>query len=143
MIDEEIAKAKEGKEGYVGVKINSLTDKKIIAKLIDAGKAGVKIRMIVRGICCLKAGVAGETDNIRIISIVGRFLEHSRIYAFGVGDDTEIYISSADMMTRNTRRRVEVAVPIYDPRLKQRILKMIKKMKQDKIQAQVLLSSGE
>ena len=121
MIDEEIAKAKEGKEGYVGVKINSLTDKKIIDKLIEAGKAGVKIRMIVRGICCLKAGVAGETDNIRIISIVGRFLEHSRIYIFGK-DDPKVYIASADFMTRNTVHRVEVAAPVYDPAIKARIL---------------------
>ena len=121
MIDEEIEKAKEGKEGYVGVKINSLTDKKIIDKLIEAGKAGVKIRMIVRGICCLKAGVAGETDNIRIISIVGRFLEHSRIYIFGK-DDPKVYIASADFMTRNTVHRVEVAAPVYDPAIKARIL---------------------
>ena len=121
MIDEEIAKVKEGKEGYVGVKINSLTDKKIIDKLIEAGKASVKIRMIVRGICCLKAGVAGETDNIRIISIVGRFLEHSRIYIFGK-DDPKVYIASADFMTRNTVHRVEVAAPVYDSAIKARIL---------------------
>ena len=121
MIDEEIAKAKEGKEGYVGVKINSLTDKKIIDKLIEAGKAGVKIRMIVRGICCLKAGVAGETDNTRIISIVGRFLEHSRIYIFGNGEEAQYYIGSADFMTRNTVKRVEVAAPVYSERLKKRL----------------------
>lgn len=121
MIDDEIAKVKEGKDGYVGVKINSLTDKKIIDKLIEAGKAGVKVRMIVRGICCLKAGVAGETENIQVISIVGRFLEHSRIYIFGK-DDPKVYIASADFMTRNTVHRVEVAAPVYDPVIKARIL---------------------
>lgn len=125
------------------MKMNSLTDRKIIDELSKASTAGVPIFLLIRGICCIRPGIPGKTENIRVESIVGRFLEHSRIYAFGVGDDTDIYISSADMMTRNTRRRVEVAVPIYDPRLKQRILKMIKIMKQDNIQAQVLLSSGE
>ncbi len=125
------------------MKMNSLTDRKIIDELSKASTAGVPIFLLIRGICCIRPGIPGKTENIRVESIVGRFLEHSRIYAFGVGDDTEIYISSADMMTRNTRRRVEVAAPIYDPRLKQRILKMINVMKQDNIQAQVLLSNGE
>lgn len=111
MIDEQIDKVKNGEDGYVGVKINSLTDKLIIEKLIEASQAGVKIDLEVRGICCIKPGVKGYTDNIRVVSVVGRFLEHSRIYRFGRGDDQKIYIASADFMTRNTTRRVEVAAP--------------------------------
>lgn len=114
MIDGEIAKANSGKKGYIRLKMNSLTDKTLIDKLIEASKAGVQVDMIVRGICCLRGGVVGETDNIRIISVVGRFLEHSRIYIFGTGTDARYYISSADWMTRNTLRRVEVATPILD-----------------------------
>lgn len=121
MMDEEIEKAGRGEEGYIGIKINSLTDKVIIDKLIEASKAGVKIELIVRGICCLKPGVEGMTENITVISVVGRFLEHSRIYRFGKGEKEKIYIASADFMTRNTVRRVEVAVPIYDETLKERI----------------------
>ena len=142
MIDEEIAKAKEGKEGYVGVKFNSLTDKKIIDKLIEAGKAGVKIRMNVRGICCQKAGVAGETDNIRIISIVGRFLEHSRIYIFGNSKRRKYYIASADFMTRNTVRRVEVAAPVYDERLQNKLQDMFDIMLADNQKARYLDAEG-
>lgn len=114
MIDYEIEEARLGKEAYIGVKVNSLTDKKIIDKLVEASKAGVKIDMVVRGICCLKAGVEGETENIHIRSIVGRYLEHSRIYIFGPESRDKMYIASADFMTRNTLRRVEVAAPIYD-----------------------------
>ena len=142
-IEREKMKAESFQPCGIFMKMNSLTDRKIIDELSKASTAGVPIFLLIRGICCIRPGIPGKTENIRVESIVGRFLEHSRIYAFGVGDDTDIYISSADMMTRNTRRRVEVAVPIYDPRLKQRILKMIKIMKQDNIQAQVLLSSGE
>ena len=105
-MDQEIAYAKEGKPAYIGIKINSLTDKKIIDKLIEASRAGVKIEMVIRGINCLRSGIPGQTDNIRIISIVGRFLEHSRIYIFGTPDRDKIYIASADDMTRNTLRRV-------------------------------------
>ena len=121
MIDNEIEKAASGLNAYIGIKVNSLTDKDIIDKLIEASKAGVHIDLIVRGICCLKPGIEGVTDNINIISIVGRFLEHSRIYRFGTGDDEKIYISSADFMTRNTIRRVEVATPIYDEAVRNRI----------------------
>ena len=113
-IDQEIKLTKEGKKGYLGFKLNSLTDKRIIDKLIEASQAGVQIDMVVRGICCLPPGIPGYTDHIRIISIVGRYLEHSRIYIFGTGDREEIYISSADFMTRNTLRRVEVSVPIFN-----------------------------
>ena len=113
MLDEEIAHARNGEEAYAGFKLNSLTDKKIIDKLIEASESGVKIDMIIRGICCLIPGVEGKTENIRIISIVGRFLEHSRIYIFGSKERRKYYIASADFMTRNTVRRVEVAAPVY------------------------------
>lgn len=131
MMDEEIEKAKNGKEGYIGVKINSLTDKVLIDKLIEASQAGVKIELIVRGICCLRPGVKGYTENITIISIVGRFLEHSRIYRFGKGEAEKIYIASADFMTRNTTRRVEVAVPLWDETIKQRVRDMFDTMMKD------------
>lgn len=121
MINEEISHAKNGEAAYVGIKINSLTDKVIIEKLIDASIAGVKVELIIRGICCLVPGIKDYTQNISVISIVGRFLEHSRIYRFGVGEREKIYIASADFMTRNTVRRVEVAAPIYDEDLKNRL----------------------
>ena len=117
-IEEQIQKQKNGETAYIGLKMNSLTDKRIIDKLIDASKAGVKIDMIVRGICCLIPGVEGETENIHVISVVGRFLEHSRIYIFGNGEEAQYYIGSADFMTRNTVKRVEVAAPVYSERLK-------------------------
>lgn len=121
MIEEQIRIKKNGGEAYIGLKLNSLTDKKIMDKLVDASCAGVHIDMIIRGICCLIPGVKGQTENIRIISIVGRFLEHSRIYIFGCGEERKYYISSADFMTRNTVKRVEVAAPVYAPELKERI----------------------
>lgn len=120
-IEEQIQKQKNGETAYIGLKMNSLTDKRIIDKLIDASKAGVKIDMIVRGICCLIPGVEGETENIHVISVVGRFLEHSRIYIFGNGEEAQYYIGSADFMTRNTVKRVEVAAPVYSERLKKRL----------------------
>ena len=135
MIDNEIAMVKSGQEGYIGIKINSLTDKKIIAKLIEASEAGVKIDMVIRGICCLRFGIEDLTDNIRIISIVGRFLEHSRIYIFGTETRARIYIASADFMTRNTTRRVEVAVPIEDVDLRARIQEMFITMLSDNVKA--------
>lgn len=121
LIDEQIAAKEAGKEAYIGIKINSLTDKVLIDKLIDASKAGVRTELIVRGICCLKPQVDGVTDNIRVISVVGRYLEHSRIYRFGVGEDEKIYIASADFMTRNTVRRVEVAAPVHDEHARKKI----------------------
>lgn len=120
-IEEQIQKQKNGETAYIGLKMNSLTDKRIIDKLIDASKAGVKIDMIVRGVCCLIPGVEGETENIHVISVVGRFLEHSRIYIFGNGEEAQYYIGSADFMTRNTVKRVEVAAPVYSERLKKRL----------------------
>lgn len=142
MIDEQIKLAESGEEAYIGVKINSLTDKKIIDGLIRASKAGVKIELAVRGICCLIPGVSGETENIRVVSIVGRFLEHSRIYIFGKGDSAKIYIASADFMTRNTLRRVEVAAPVYDERIREQIVYMFDKIMSDNVQARELNSSG-
>ena len=142
MIDDEIAIAKNGQPAYIGVKINSLTDKKIIDKLVEASKAGVKVELIVRGICCLLAGIPGETENIQIRSIVGRFLEHSRIYIFGTPDRDKIYIASADFMTRNTLRRVEVATPIYDDKIKQRIRDMFGLMMKDNMQARIQQPDG-
>ncbi len=114
MMDQEIERAQAGEDAYIGAKINSLTDKVLIDKMIEASKAGVRIELIVRGICCVKPGVPGETENMRVVSVVGRFLEHSRIYRFGTGAREKTYISSADYMTRNTVRRVELAAPLYD-----------------------------
>ncbi|MCI8956461.1 MAG: polyphosphate kinase 1 [Eubacterium sp.] len=142
MIDTEIIKVQKGKTGYIGLKMNSLTDKKIIDKLIQASKAGVKIDMVVRGICCLIAGVKGETENITVRSIVGRFLEHSRIYIFGENGDEKIYISSADFMTRNMLRRIEVAVPIYDNKIKIRIWEMFQKLLNDNVNALKMKADG-
>lgn len=142
MIDDEISKVRSGKEGLIRVKINSLSDKTLIDKLIEASCAGVRIEMIARGICCLRGGVPGQTENIHIISVVGRYLEHSRIYIFGSGDAARYYIGSADWMTRNTLRRVEVATPIYDPALKERLLKIFEIMWQDNRQARDQLFDG-
>lgn len=135
MIENEIQIAKEGKPAYIGIKINSLTDKKIIDKLIDASRAGVKIDMVIRGINCLRSGIPGDTGNIHIVSIVGRFLEHSRIYIFGTHDRDKVYIASADFMTRNTLRRVEVAAPLYDETVKNKVRKMFATMLRDNVKA--------
>lgn len=135
MIENEIQIVKEGKPAYIGIKINSLTDKKIIDKLIDASRAGVKIDMVIRGINCLRSGIPGDTGNIHIVSIVGRFLEHSRIYIFGTHDRDKVYIASADFMTRNTLRRVEVAAPLYDETVKNKVRKMFATMLRDNVKA--------
>ena len=142
MIDEEIACAKEGKEAYIGLKMNSLTDKKIIDKLIEASQARVKIDMVIRGICCLIPGVKGKTENIQVRSIVGRFLEHSRIYIFGTQEREKVYIASADFMTRNTLRRVEVAAPVYDKDLKMQLEEMFITMLSDNQKARQEDSRG-
>lgn len=141
-IDEQIALAKEGKEAYVGFKCNSVTSKTMINKLIEASQAGVKIDMIVRGICCIIPHVEGYTDNIRVISIVGRYLEHSRIYIFGTGEDKKVYISSADLMTRNLESRVEVATPIFDKKIQNIICSMFNTMLNDNVKACELLGDG-
>ena len=141
-IDQQIARAKGGEPAYIGVKVNSLTDKTIMERLIQASQAGVRIDMVVRGICCLLPGVPGMTENIRIISIVGRFLEHSRIYIFGQGEEEEVYIASADWMTRNMLRRVEIGVPISDPDIRRQIRQMFDTMLRDNCQARQLHSDG-
>ena len=142
MIEEEIQHVKNGEEGYIGIKINSLTDKVIISKLVEASQAGVKIEMIVRGICCLIPGVKGYTENITVISIVGRFLEHSRIYRFGTIERENVYIASADFMTRNTLRRVEVAAPVLDERLKNQLDWMFETMMKDDEKGKCLTEKG-
>ncbi len=123
-IDGEMARAGAGEPAYLGFKLNGLTDKQLIDKLIEASQAGVKIDLIVRGVCCLTGGVPGLTDNIRVVSIVGRYLEHARIYIFGEGERRKVYLSSADFMTRNTTRRVEVAAPVDDPALRAHLEQM-------------------
>ena len=142
MIDEEIDHVKKGEKGYIGIKINSLTDKVIINKLIEASQAGVKIEMIVRGICCLIPEVKGHTENIKVVSIVGRFLEHSRIYRFGTKEREKAYIASADFMTRNTVRRVEVAAPVLDEKLKERLDWMFETMMNDDEKGKRLTEKG-
>ena len=142
MIDEEIEHAKVGEQAYIGLKMNSLTDKRIMNKLVEASCSGVHIDMVVRGICCLIPGVKGQTENIHIISIVGRFLEHSRIYIFGTQERAKIYISSADFMTRNTLRRVEVAAPIEDPDIRMQIQEMFVTMLSDNRKARTMNNKG-
>ena len=142
MIDEQIRQKLDGQDAYIGIKINSLTDKTLIDKLIEASISGVTVELIVRGICCLKPQVPGLTDHIRVISIVGRYLEHSRIYRFGVGEKEKMYISSADFMTRNTLRRVEVAAPIHDPRIRERIRYMFTTMMADDVKGKVQTADG-
>ncbi|MBQ8826608.1 MAG: polyphosphate kinase 1 [Oscillospiraceae bacterium] len=138
LIDGEIEKAERGQDAYIGLKLNSLTDKVLIDKLVEASRHGVKIQMVVRGICCLVAGIPGDTENIEVISIVGRYLEHARIYMFGRGEDMKLYISSADFMTRNTIRRVEVAAPVYDEHVRRRIVHIFKAMISDNVKARVM-----
>ena len=143
MMDEQIEIAKNGGKGYIAAKVNSLCDKDIMAKLVEASQAGVKIELVVRGLCCLIAGVEGYTDNIAIRSIVGRFLEHSRIFIFGTdGKDQKIYIGSADYMSRNTIRRVEVAAPVEDEKLKKRIRDMFHVLMTDNVKARIMHNDG-
>lgn len=139
LMEREIAK---GEAGRMLIKINSLTDIGLIRKLREASQAGVKIDLIVRGICCILPGVPGETENIRVISIVGRYLEHSRIYCFGEGADEVMYISSADFMTRNTRRRVEVACPITDASVRKKLHGILDACLSDNVKARQLLPDG-
>lgn len=139
MIDEEIAK---GDKGRIIMKMNSVTDKDFIEKISEASKAGVKVRLIVRGICCILPGIEGYTDNVQVMSVVGRFLEHPRIFSFGTGKEQKIYIGSADMMTRNTEKRVEVACPILDPKVKDEANHYLEIMLKDNIKARVLQSDG-
>jgi len=142
-MNQEIEAVKQGLSGFIGIKINSLTDKEIIDKLIECSQAGVQVQLIVRGICCLIPNIKGFTDNISVISIVGRFLEHSRIYIFGTAQRDHIFIASADFMTRNMERRVEIAAPIYDENLKERIRNMFHIMMCDTVKARQLTKSGK
>ncbi|MDF2512036.1 MAG: Polyphosphate kinase [Herbinix sp.] len=142
MMDDEIEKAKRGEECGIIIKTNSMTDKDIIQKLSEASIAGVEIKMIIRGICCLLPNIPGKTENISVISIVGRFLEHSRIYLFGRNNDRKMYISSADIMTRNTSRRVEIACPIYNPDIQEQILQHLHTMLEDNVKGRNLNRDG-
>ena len=139
LMDQQIAK---GEEGYILIKCNSLTDIDIIAKLSEASCAGVRIEMIVRGICCLLPGIPGRTENISVISIVGRFLEHSRIFVFGRGSGERMYISSADLMTRNTSRRVEIACPVDSGEVRARLWEILYAAQRDTVKARVLQPDG-
>lgn len=143
LIDREIEKSRAGLPCQIVMKINSLTDRDLIDKLAEASTAGVHIDMIVRGICCLLPGITGLTENIRVISIVGRFLEHARVYAFGQGQEMRLYIASADLMTRNTERRVEVACPILDPALREQIFSIVQLQLKDNQKARQLYASGD
>lgn len=143
MMDNEIAIAQTGGEGYIGAKMNSLTDKKIINKLIECSQAGVKVDLIIRGTSCLVAGVPRVSDNIRIISIVGRYLEHARIYIFGKDVRRRVYISSADFMTRNTCRRIEVAAPLLDEDAKERVVSIFETQLADNVKAREQQPNGE
>lgn len=139
LIDEEIAK---GSNGRITIKANSLTEREIIDKLSEASGAGVRIQLILRGICCLLPGIRGKTENINITSVVGRFLEHSRIYCFGQGENSKIYISSADLMTRNATRRVEVACPVLDADVKRQLMEILDIMLADNVKSRVLNPDG-
>ncbi|GJM32803.1 MAG: polyphosphate kinase [Saprospiraceae bacterium] len=138
MIDQEIANARAGKDAYMILKMNSLEDPDIIQKLYEASQAGVRIRMIVRGICCLIPGVKGQSENIEITSIVDRFLEHARVYIFGNDGKEKIYTASADWMSRNLHRRIEVAIPIYDEDLHQELRHIINLQLADNTKARVI-----
>lgn len=142
MIDSQIEEAKCGNESLVILKTNALTDKEIIDKLIEASKAGVPIKLIIRGICCIKSGIPGVSDNIEVISIVGRYLEHSRVYSFGCGESQVIYISSGDLMTRSTTRRVEIAAPILDPDIKAELNNYLSTQLRDNVKARRQLPDG-
>ena len=141
-IDHEIEKAKKGEEAKIVLKINSITDREIIEKFVLASQAGVKIILITRGICCIIPGIMGLTENISVISIVGRFLEHSRVLIFGNNDDMRMFISSADLMTRNLERRVEIAIPVKDKTIKGKIYDMIQVMMNDTVKARKQLPDG-
>lgn len=142
LIKEEIEKAKAGEETSIFLKMNSLTDRQLIDALKEASQAGVKIKMIIRGICCILPGIEGKTDNIEVISVVGRFLEHCRIFCFGTGENMKMYIASADWMTRNTENRVEIAAPIYDQKIKNSIYDTLRIMWKDNLKARILCSDG-
>ena len=139
LIDQEIAK---GPDGYICIKANSMTEREVMDKLAEASRSGVQIQMILRGICCLRPGIPAQTENIHVTSIVGRYLEHGRIYCFGRGKDAKLFISSADLMTRNLNRRVEIACPIYDQEVKDQLLWILHTQLEDNVKASSLLPDG-
>lgn len=141
-IDAEIAKAREGKPAEIMMKTNSVTDRDIIEKIVEASNAGVKVTMLVRGISCLVPGIKGATENVRVVSVVGRLLEHSRIYIFGTGEDCKVYLSSADLMTRNLDKRVEIAWNVEDPALRNRVLDYMNIMLSDTAKLRELQADG-
>ena len=140
-LDREIERARRGEPAQVFMKMNSLTDRDVIDKISDACEAGVRMLMIVRGICCIRANVPGRTDGLLVRQIVGRFLEHARVYAFGVDADT-VYLSSADMMTRNTERRVEIAYPVLDPTCRSFVVSYMNLQLADNAKARQLTAEG-
>ncbi|OUQ83275.1 polyphosphate kinase 1 [Flavonifractor sp. An10] len=142
LMDGEIEKARRGEKARIFIKVNSVTDRQLIDKLAQASQAGVPITLNVRGICCLRPGVPGLTDHIRVFSVVGRFLEHPRIYAFGAGAETSVYIGSADLMTRNTERRVEIACPVTDPAVRRQIKHYVELYCSDNVKARNLGVEG-
>ena len=143
LIDEQIERQKQSHDGYIRIKVNSVSDRKLIDKLSEASNAGVHIDMLVRGICCILPSIPNRTENVNIYQIVGRFLEHSRVYQFGRDLDAKLYISSADFMTRNIRNRMEVAVPIYDDEVKKRILAYLDLMFSDDVKIRKLLANSQ
>lgn len=143
LIDEQIKIQENGGNGYIRLKLNSISDRIFIDKLSEASNAGVKIEMLVRGITCILPGVKDRTENIEIYSVVGRFLEHHRVYQFGQGEDSKVYISSADFMTRNIRHRMEVAIPIFDQDIKNRIIDFLDLMFSDDVKIRKLLANGK
>lgn len=138
-IDEQITR---GRDGYVCIKANSVTEREVMDKLAEASRAGVEVQLIIRGICCILPGVAGETENVQVTSVVGRFLEHARIYQFGRGADAEMYIASADLMTRNLNRRVEIACPIQDEELRAELRWILGAQLRDSAKASLVLPDG-
>ena len=139
LIDREIAK---GPEGRIRIKANSMTEREVMDKLAEASQAGVQVQLILRGICCLRPGIAARTENIHVTSIVGRFLEHGRIYCFGRGRDAVVYIASADLMTRNLNHRVEIACPVYDRQVREQLLWILHTQLEDNVKASSLLPDG-
>ncbi len=143
LIDQEIEKSKNGEQGYIRLKMNSVSSYIMVDKLYEASNAGVKIDMIVRGICCLIPGIEGMSENIQVISVVDKFLEHPRVYIFGKGEDAQVYISSADWMSRNIENRVEVSCPIYDEDVKQEILDTFNICWSDNVKARLINTPNE
>ena len=139
LIDGEIAK---GPEGFICIKANAITEREIMDQLSEASQAGVQIQLILRGICCLRPGIAARTENVHVTSIVGRYLEHARIYCFGRGRNAQLFIASADMMTRNLNRRVEIMCPIYDGEVREQLLWILHTQLGDNVKASSLLPDG-